>query len=79
MIVIEHGHGIATRYGHLSEFAVVEGQRVKRGEVIGYVGMSGRSTGPHLHYEVWVHDAPVNPYTYLRGSNGRVRSASGAD
>ncbi len=66
MVVLDHGQGFATRYGHLSAFTVVEGQRVKRGDVIGYVGMSGRSTGPHLHYEVWLHNTPVNPYKYLR-------------
>ena len=65
-IVLEHGHGIATRYGHLSGFAVAPGQHVHRGEVIGFVGLSGRSTGPHLHYEVRINDTPVNPYKYLR-------------
>jgi murein DD-endopeptidase MepM/ murein hydrolase activator NlpD len=65
-IVLEHGHGINTRYGHLSGFAVAPGQHVHRGEVIGYVGLSGRSTGPHLHYEVRINDTPVNPYKYLR-------------
>jgi murein DD-endopeptidase MepM/ murein hydrolase activator NlpD len=65
-IVVEHGHGIATRYGHLSSFAVAPGQQVHRGDVIGYVGLSGRSTGPHLHYEVRINDTPVNPYKYLR-------------
>lgn len=65
-IILEHGHGIATRYGHLSAFAVAPGQQVHRGEVIGYVGLSGRSTGPHLHYEVRINDTPVNPYKYLR-------------
>jgi murein DD-endopeptidase MepM/ murein hydrolase activator NlpD len=76
MIVIEHGHGIATRYGHLSGFAVVEGQNVKRGDLLGYVGMSGRSTGPHLHYEVWLHDTPVNPYKYLRTTQAHFHRAS---
>jgi murein DD-endopeptidase MepM/ murein hydrolase activator NlpD len=66
LIRIEHAQGIATGYGHLSAFAVAEGQRVTRGQVIGYVGMSGRATGPHLHYEVWVHNTPVNPYKFLR-------------
>ena len=65
-IVLDHGHGIATRYGHLSNFAVTTGQQVHRGDVIGYVGLSGRSTGPHLHYEVRINDTPVNPYKYLR-------------
>ena len=66
LIEIDHGHGYMTRFGHLSGFAVTEGQTVHRGDVIGYVGTSGRSTGPHLHYEVWVHNAPVNPYNFLR-------------
>jgi murein DD-endopeptidase MepM/ murein hydrolase activator NlpD len=65
-IMIDHGNGISTRYGHLSGFAVTSGQSVHRGDVIGYVGESGRSTGPHLHYEVRINDTPVNPYKYLR-------------
>lgn len=65
-VMIDHGHGISTRYGHLSGFAVAAGQAVHRGDVIGYVGASGRSTGPHLHYEVRINDTPVNPYKYLR-------------
>ena len=58
--------GITTRYGHLSGFAVTPGQQVHRGDTIGYVGLSGRSTGPHLHYEVRINDTPVNPHKYLR-------------
>ena len=65
-IMINHGSGISTRYGHLSGFAVTAGQHVQRGDVIGYVGESGRSTGPHLHYEVRINDTPVNPHKYLR-------------
>jgi murein DD-endopeptidase MepM/ murein hydrolase activator NlpD len=65
-IMIDHGNGISTRYGHLSGYAVTTGQHVHRGDVIGYVGASGRSTGPHLHYEVRINDTPVNPYKYLR-------------
>ena len=65
-MMLDHGHGISTRYGHLSGFAATPGQRVHRGDVIGYVGASGRSTGPHLHYEVRINDTPVNPYKYLR-------------
>ena len=65
-IILDHGRGIVTRYGHLSGFAVASGQHVRRGDVIGYVGLSGRSTGPHLHYEVRINDTPVNPYKYLR-------------
>ncbi|HET7206199.1 MAG TPA: M23 family metallopeptidase [Terriglobales bacterium] len=65
-IVLDHGHGISTRYGHLSNFAVISGQHVHRGDTIGYVGLSGRATGPHLHYEVRINDTPVNPHKYLR-------------
>ena len=65
-IVIDHGHGITTRYGHLANFACIAGQNVHRGDTIGFVGESGRSTGPHLHYEVRIHDTPVNPHKYLR-------------
>lgn len=74
MLVIEHGNGISTRYGHLSGFAVAAGQTVQRGDIIGYVGLSGRSTGPHLHYEVRIHDAPVNPYKYLRATFAGTRA-----
>ena len=71
-IMVDHGHGITTRYGHLSSFAVTAGQYIHRGDTIGYVGSSGRSTGPHLHYEVRINDAPVNPYKYLRLTVARV-------
>lgn len=66
LIQIDHHHGISTRFGHLSAFAVIPGQHVQRGDVIGYVGLTGRSTGPHLHYEVRINNTPVNPYKYLR-------------
>ncbi|HEY0566175.1 MAG TPA: M23 family metallopeptidase [Terriglobales bacterium] len=65
-VMIDHGHGVTTVYGHLASFAVVAGQQVHRGDTIGYVGMSGRSTGAHVHYEVRLHGTPVNPYTYLK-------------
>ena len=65
-IALDHGHAITTRYGHLASFAVAFGQYVHRGDTIGYVGLSGRSTGPHLHYEVRINDTPVNPHKYLR-------------
>ena len=78
MIEINHGGGISTRYGHLSGFAVTDGQTVHRGQVIGYVGLSGRSTGPHLHYEVRIHDTPVNPHKYLRTTFAQLEGGHGA-
>jgi len=65
-VMLDHGHDVATLYGHLSAIAVVPGEHVIRGQIIGYVGQSGRATGPHLHYEVRVHNVPVNPHKYLR-------------
>jgi murein DD-endopeptidase MepM/ murein hydrolase activator NlpD len=65
-IRIEHGHGFSTAYLHLSKIAARQGEKVKKGEIIGYVGDSGRSTGPHLHYSVFVNNVPVNPQKYLR-------------
>jgi murein DD-endopeptidase MepM/ murein hydrolase activator NlpD len=64
-IIIDHGYGVMTRYGHLSAFNVRPGQRVRRGDVIGFVGQTGRATAPHLHYEVWVHDQNQNPIQYI--------------
>ncbi|HZQ18272.1 MAG TPA: M23 family metallopeptidase [Terriglobales bacterium] len=71
-VVIDHGHGISTRYGHMKSFAVFPGEHVHRGDTIGYVGDSGRSTGPHLHYEVRINDIPVNPHKYLRTTYAHV-------
>lgn len=65
-VIIDHGNGISTLYGHMSGFAVSPGQLVHRGDTVGYVGSSGRSTGPHLHYEVRIFNTPVNPHKYLR-------------
>ena len=66
VVDIDHGRGVATRYGHMSGFAVTAGQTVSRGDVIGYIGHSGRTTGNHVHYEVRIHGTPVNPHKYLR-------------
>src|SRR5262249_34300144 len=74
MITLEHGFGIVTRYGHLSRFAVVAGQRVQRGDVIGYVGSTGRSTSPHLHYETLVGGKLTNPLKFLSGEQARDNS-----
>jgi septal ring factor EnvC (AmiA/AmiB activator) len=68
LVVIDHGFGITTWYAHLSSFSAIPGARVKRGEVIGYTGISGRSTGPHVHYEVRMNNAPVNPWRYMRAT-----------
>ena len=76
-VMIDHGNGIVTLYGHLSGFAVTEGQQVKRGQVIGYVGSSGRSTGPHLHYEVRIRDTPVNPHKFLRETMNQLAASEG--
>jgi murein DD-endopeptidase MepM/ murein hydrolase activator NlpD len=64
-VEIDHGGGIITKYAHLQRWAVKSGQWVKRGEIIGYIGMSGRTTGPHLHYEVRLNGVPVNPMRYI--------------
>lgn len=64
-VVIDHGHGLTTRYGHLSKIEVAVGQTIRRGEELGQVGSTGRSTGPHLHYEVRIEDVAVNPDHYL--------------
>lgn len=65
MVVIDHGYGIVTKYGHLSRFAVMNGQQVSRGDVIGFVGSTGRSTSSHLHYEVWANGKLTNPMKLL--------------
>jgi murein DD-endopeptidase MepM/ murein hydrolase activator NlpD len=64
-IIIDHGFGIITRYGHLAAFNVRPGQRVKRGDIIAFVGNTGRSTSPHLHYEVWINDQNENPIHFI--------------
>jgi murein DD-endopeptidase MepM/ murein hydrolase activator NlpD len=75
LVVIDHGFGVTTWYGHLSNFNTQMGTHVKRGDVIGYEGASGRSTGPHLHYEVRIYNTPVNPWRYLRNIPTAVAAA----
>jgi len=65
LIIIDHGNGLTTRLGHLSRFNVKVGQKVRKNDIVGYVGTSGRSTAPNLHYEVRLNDRPINPRNYL--------------
>ena len=69
MVEVDHGNGVATRYAHMGGIAVSEGQAVARGTVLGYVGATGRATGPHLHYEVRVDGEPVDPTRFLAGAD----------
>lgn len=66
LVVVDHGNGIETYYAHLSQFLVVPGEEVERGQVIALSGGTGRVTGPHMHYEVRLRGTPVNPYKYLK-------------
>ena len=65
VVVIDHGHGVVTRYAHLDKILKEQGELVQRGEVIGHMGISGRTTGPHLHYEVRLNGVPMNPTKYI--------------
>jgi murein DD-endopeptidase MepM/ murein hydrolase activator NlpD len=67
MILIDHGNGYQTRYGHLSAFIVGAGDSVKKGQLIGRVGSTGNSTGPHLHFEIIQRGVHRNPFSYLPG------------
>jgi murein DD-endopeptidase MepM/ murein hydrolase activator NlpD len=65
VLVLDHGYGVKTRYGHLSEIFVHLGDRIRRGDKVAAVGNTGRSTGPHLHYEVRVNGIPENPRKFI--------------
>ena len=67
LVALEHGFGYSTYYAHNKVLAVKLGQKVKRGDIIGYIGSTGNSTGPHVHYEVWQESKPMNPSSYLEG------------
>ncbi len=69
LVEIDHGNGLATRYGHLSEIDVRVGQHIKIGQVVGKIGSTGRSTGPHLHYETRIEGDPVDPHKFLRAGS----------
>ena len=77
-VVLDNGHGIETCFAHMSGFAVMEGQSVVRGQVIGYVGRTGRTTGANLHYEVRIHNTPVNPHKYMRETLAGMGSIAGS-
>jgi murein DD-endopeptidase MepM/ murein hydrolase activator NlpD len=68
LVVLDHGNGLHTYYAHLSKFYIRSGQEIRRGDFVGAVGSSGRATSAHLHYEVRVGGAPMNPYGYLSKS-----------
>jgi murein DD-endopeptidase MepM/ murein hydrolase activator NlpD len=70
VVFVNHGHGFTTFYAHTSKIRVKEGQSVKRGDVVAYVGTTGRTTGPHVHYEVQVNGLTVNPMKYIVDSSG---------
>lgn len=78
-ISIDHGADLETRYAHMSRLAVASGDRVEKGDVIGYVGSTGRSTGPHLHYEVRVDGVAVNPIPYMVETEEQTRMATTSD
>jgi murein DD-endopeptidase MepM/ murein hydrolase activator NlpD len=77
MIEIDHGNGLITRYGHLSRIEVEVGQQVSRGQEMGLVGSTGRSTGPHLHYELRVNNRPINPRRFLPPEPTELKKVNG--
>jgi len=74
MIEVDHGNGLTTRYGHLSRIGVQLGDTVQRGQLIGLIGSTGRSTGPHLHYELRLNDKPINPRRFLPPEPTEIRT-----
>ncbi|MEO7673279.1 MAG: M23 family metallopeptidase [Pyrinomonadaceae bacterium] len=77
MIEIDHGNGLKTRYGHLSKIEVTIGDSLTRGQVIAFVGSTGRSTGPHLHYELRLNDRPINPRRFLPPEPTELKKVAG--
>lgn len=78
-VEVEHGNGIQTRFGHMSSYIVTSGQRVKKGDILGYVGSTGRSTGNHLHYEVRIAGTPVNPIPFVESGELALAALANAD
>lgn len=76
-VEIDHGNGLVTRYAHMSGFRTVQGSRVGAGDVIGLIGSTGRSTGPHLHFEVRINDRPVNPRPFLEAAPNVLQETGG--
>jgi murein DD-endopeptidase MepM/ murein hydrolase activator NlpD len=64
-VIVSHGGGVVTQYCHMEKYVVNPGQKVRRGDILGYVGKTGKALGPHLHYEVRINDTAVNPYNYI--------------
>ena len=64
-VIIDHGFNVFSQYGHLNKIAVKEGQIVKKGDIIGALGVTGRTTGPHLHYQIWVNNTPLDPFLFI--------------
>ena len=79
LIELDHGRGIATRYGHLSAILIHAGDRITRGQLIGRMGSTGRSTGNHLHYEVRIDGRPVNPVPFMKSTDYLVAMQTKAD
>ena len=78
-VIVDHGNGYQTLYGHLSRTDVIVGEEIRQGEVVGRVGNTGRSTGPHLHYEVRIRATPVNPYRFLARVTAMKNASAAAD
>ncbi|MGB7207784.1 MAG: M23 family metallopeptidase [Pyrinomonadaceae bacterium] len=77
MIEVDHGNGLKTRYGHLSKIEVEVGETLSRGQMIAFVGSTGRSTGPHLHYELRLNDKPINPRRFLPPEPTELKKIAG--
>jgi len=76
LIEVDHGNGIKTRYGHLSRIGVQVGDTIQRGQLIGLIGSTGRSTGPHLHFEVRLNDKPINPRRFLPPVPSEIKTSN---